>query len=72
MTIDRINVHASITTERICEAVERHNTTLDNPGLCISCGFEQDGCEPDMERGECESCGAPCVWGAEQLLIIFC
>lgn len=68
--IDGIAVHPSITSERICEAVERHNTSLDNPGVCISCGHDQEGCEPDMERGECESCGAPCVYGAEQLLIM--
>ena len=69
MHIDGILVHPSITVARVCEAVERHNTTLDNPGFCLSCGFEQDGCEGDMEGGECESCGEASVYGAEQILI---
>lgn len=65
-----MKIHKSLTAERICEAVERHNTSLDNPGFCVACGDEQDGCEPDMERGECEHCGKRAVYGAEQLLIM--
>jgi hypothetical protein len=68
-TIDGIAVHASITGDRIVEAVERHNTTLDNPGFCLACGADADGCEPDMERGECEACGEEAVYGADELLI---
>ena len=63
-------MHKSITVDRICEAVERHNTTLDNPGFCVACGEEQDGCEPDAERHVCGSCGERQVYGAEQLLIM--
>jgi hypothetical protein len=71
MRIGGYKVHASITTDRICEAVERHMTSLDNPGFCISCGEEADGCEPDAEGHECESCGEPAVYGADDLLIRF-
>lgn len=69
MTIDGIPVHRSITLDRVCAAVERHNTSLDNPGFCLSCGAEAEGCEPDAERYECEACDAPAVFGAEQILI---
>jgi hypothetical protein len=52
------------------EAVERHNRTLDNPGFCVACGSDADGCEPDMRRGQCEICGANRVYGAEELLMM--
>lgn len=63
-------VHKSITEAMVLDAVERHNTTLDNPGICITCGNEQDGCEPDAEEYECEACGEHKVYGAEQLLLM--
>jgi len=62
-------VHESITLDRFMEAVERAQSSLDNPGFCTACGEETDGCEPDAERYECESCGARAVFGAEQLLM---
>ena len=51
-------MHESITTDRVCDAIERSNTGTDNPGFCIECGHEQDGCEPDARNYECELCGA--------------
>lgn len=62
-------MHESITADRIVEAVERHMTSLDNPGFCIYCGFEQEGCEPDARKYECESCGRNGIYGAEEILI---
>lgn len=41
----------------------------DNIGFCIACGEEAHGVEPDMRRGECESCGEKKVFGAEELVI---
>ena len=64
-----IKLHPSITLERVQDAAERQMTTLDNPGLCVFCGHEQDGCEPDARKILCEICGAPAVYGAEELLI---
>ena len=63
------NIHPSITTERVMEAVERELTTLDNPGFCLLCGGEADGCEPDAQGYECESCGERAVYGAQEILI---
>lgn len=41
----------------------------DDIGFCIACGEEAHGVEPDMRRGECESCGEKKVFGAEELVI---
>ena len=56
--IPRTKWHPSITDERIADACDRQLTTLDNPGLCLACGNEQEGCEPDARKYVCESCGA--------------
>lgn len=40
-------------------------------GFCIACGEQSDnGVEPDAENYECDSCGRPEVYGAEQILIM--
>lgn len=62
-----MQIHKSITIERVEEAVARRNTSLDNPGFCITCGHEQEGCEPDARDIECEACGEETVWGAEEV-----
>jgi hypothetical protein len=64
-----MKLHKSITPDRIVEAVERQHTSLDNPGFCIVCGAEQEGCEPDARKYPCESCGKRAVYGAEELLL---
>jgi hypothetical protein len=62
-------IHPSLTVERIMDAVERQHTTLDDPGFCLICGFEQGGCEPDARDYTCESCGEDAVMGAEELMM---
>jgi hypothetical protein len=62
-------VHDSITLKRIEEAVDRYNNSLDNPGFCLECGLEQDGCEPDARDYECEHCGAMKVMGAMEIFM---
>lgn len=49
-------------------AVERQQLDLDNPGFCVACGNEQEGCEPDARKYECEACGENKVYGAEELM----
>jgi hypothetical protein len=39
-------------------------------GFCLACGESADGIEPDGERLDCENCGAPKVYGLEQLLLL--
>lgn len=65
----KIGLNRAITAERVQEAVMRQMTTLDNPGFCVACGEEQDGCEPDARRYECEHCGERQVYGAAELLM---
>lgn len=60
--------HASLTKERLIEAVMRRQTSLGNPGFCRACGEEQDGCEPDAWNYECEFCGEDQVCAPEMLL----
>ena len=58
---------SGLTMSEIIEAIEDDQ----NSGFCISCGEESHGIEPDARKYECESCGAPCVYGAEEILIMF-
>ncbi len=62
--------HESITADRIVEACMRRGTSLDNPGFCLACGADADGCEPDARRYECEACGEKQVYGAEELVMV--
>jgi hypothetical protein len=65
-----VKIHDSITVERVNEAVKRAMSSLDNPGFCTACGEEAEDVTPDARRDECESCGKPAVYGAEELLIM--
>jgi predicted RNA-binding Zn-ribbon protein involved in translation (DUF1610 family) len=64
-----MRLHPTITVDRIVGAVERHMTTLDDPGFCIACGQDADGVEPDAVAYKCHSCGELAVYGAEELLL---
>jgi hypothetical protein len=45
-------------------------TQSDNAGFCLACGEDAYGVEPDAGKYTCESCGAPKVYGLEQLLMM--
>ena len=64
-----MKMHPSITADRVVDAVERRMRSLDNPGFCVLCGEDADGCEPDARKYPCEHCGKRGVFGAEELLI---
>ena len=70
MNIGRYPLHKSVTPERIVDACHRQMTTLDNPGLCVACGEDADGCEPDARKVTCECCGEEAVYGAQELLLL--
>jgi hypothetical protein len=55
-----------ISMEDIMEVVESGEMY----GFCIACGAMADGVEPDARRYECDSCGKPKVYGAEELLMM--
>ena len=60
---------AKITVDQLLDAVERRDSSLDNPGFCIACGIEVEGCDPDSRELECHECGEKTVYGAEEILI---
>lgn len=51
--------------DKVLEAAQRDDYT----GICIECGEERSGCEPDARNYECHECGEMQVFGAEELLI---
>jgi hypothetical protein len=55
-----------VTLDQVIEAIEED----DNLGFCLACGAEAYGVEPDAREYTCESCDAPRVYGAEELLIM--
>jgi hypothetical protein len=61
--------HPSLTLSRVMNADMRQKLTLANPGFCLACGQEQEGCEPDARAIPCEHCGEPQVMGASDLLM---
>jgi hypothetical protein len=58
-----------IDLDAIVQATEAQMFGLENPGFCIACGNEQDGCEPDAREYRCDSCGEHQVYGAAEILI---
>ena len=58
---------SGLTMLEVIESIEDDQ----NSGFCISCGEESHGIEPDARKYECEYCEAPCVYGAEEILIMF-
>ena len=59
-----------IPQSELMDALERSETGTDNPGFCLACGEEQEGCEPDARRYECEYCGEHKVYGAAEILMM--
>lgn len=64
---DCVAVHASVTATRVYTLVE---ASLDGTtGICLYCGAERDGVEPDAERYPCPACGYNWVFGIEQIVL---
>ena len=63
-----MNLHESITIERIEEAIHDAEYDLNHTGFCLHCGNEQEDIEPDAVWYTCYECGAPGVMGAEYIM----
>lgn len=63
-------MHESITVERLEAVCTSQFGGMESPGICIECGADADGCEPDAGPLACEACGEVAVYGAEQIAII--
>ena len=57
--------NSKVTLQRILDAVNSGEYI----GICLACGHEQDGVEPDACRYACDRCDACQVYGAEELLL---
>lgn len=57
------------TQSQVLKAAKSEMFGTENPGFCISCGAEADGCEPDASNYECEECGERQVFGAAECLM---
>jgi hypothetical protein len=49
-----------------CEAGKWSGTVVDDPAFCICCGADVPGVEADARPYECEPCGEPGVYGADE------
>ena len=68
--MQKLKYHPSVTLDRIIQSVERRNSSLDNPGICLACGEDAEGVEPDARAYKCECCGKRAVYGDEELLLM--
>jgi len=59
-------MHESVTVERVMEILEGGSYGV---GICLACGEDTDGVEPDACGYKCEACGARKVYGAEEVLM---
>lgn len=64
------HLHESITLDRIMPLAEQQMFGTDDTGVCLACGEERDGCEPDAENYECYACGQFRVMGVSELMIM--
>ncbi len=64
-------IPASLSLDDVMDALERRMTCLDDPGFCLACGAEADGCEPDARRYERAACGDRMVFGAEEVFVLY-
>lgn len=64
-----MKVHTSISAARVAELYEASQVSLESPGICVKCGGEQYGVEPDARRYVCEHCGEHGVYGIEELAL---
>lgn len=64
-----MKIHKSVTADRVFELVKAEMIGTDNPGICLACGEDADGCEPDARGYTCEVCDRPYVYGAEEIMM---
>jgi hypothetical protein len=56
----------AITLQRVIEMCERD----EYEGICLACGEDQWGVEPDARRYECDNCGKEKVYGCQELILM--
>jgi hypothetical protein len=69
LIIDGQEVHKRVTVARVVRLAKAQMFGTEDPGVCIACGKERDGCEPDARKYPCEACGKSEVYGAQELML---
>ena len=64
-----MKIHKSVTADRVFELVKAEMIGTDNPGICLACGENAEGCEPDARGYTCEVCDEPQVYGVEEIML---
>ncbi len=67
---EKKTVHPSVTLERVCAMAEQSMFGMEDNGICLGCGADAMGVEPDARQYECGQCGASRVYGAEEILLL--
>jgi len=62
-------VGAPIDMDHLLDAAHASELGVGNIGICVACGEEQGGVEPDARNYRCEGCGRLAVYGAPELLL---
>jgi hypothetical protein len=65
-----LDPHPSVTEKRLERLYMEEDANEANLGICIQCGAERFGVEPDAERYRCERCKLPGVYGIETLMLL--
>ena len=65
----KTTIHPSITLDRVMAMAEESMFGMNDDGICLACGEDAMGVEPDAEGYECECCGERAVMGAENILL---
>jgi hypothetical protein len=63
--LGRETVNKHITLDRLLQL----QRTEEYPGICIACGAEAEGVEPDARHYTCAECREQAVYGVEEILI---
>jgi hypothetical protein len=59
-------IHASVTGDRVLDMVGRD----ENEGICLTCGADAEGVEPDARQYKCTACGDLRVYGAQEIVLM--
>lgn len=65
-----MQIHPSVTLDRLEEACRESMFGTESPGFCCACGADVYGVEPDADGYECDECGERAVYGAELLVMM--
>lgn len=69
MSVAEIDKAIDLVCDRVEEYAKDQMFGMGNDGLCVACGDDRDGCEPDAREYPCFSCGENAVYGACELLM---